>query len=170
MTMEPMSGPQRPRGWWYPYIFVGAFAVVLAVNAALYYFASSTFTGLFTDKAYEKGLAYNDALAAEEAQRRLGWTVEAEVTPGPAEAGRRPADLAVRFADRDGRPVGGLTVSALLRRPTQAGHDLRVELRSLGPGRYGAPVVLPLPGQWDLQVVATGGPADYRLNRRITLP
>ena len=39
-----MAKIRRP-GWWYPYIFVGAFGVVLLVNAALAYFATSSFTG-----------------------------------------------------------------------------------------------------------------------------
>ncbi|MGE5500712.1 MAG: FixH family protein, partial [Ignavibacteriales bacterium] len=45
-----MAAERRP-GWWYPYIFVAAFVVVVGVNAAMAYFASSTFTGLETDNA-----------------------------------------------------------------------------------------------------------------------
>lgn len=162
----------RPRGWWYPYIFVGGFAVVVLVNAALFYFASSTFTGLSTEGAYAKGLAYNTALTAAEAQRNLGWQADAAVVPAQAAAaGVHAADLTVAFRDRNGQPLAGLDVRAVLTRPTQAGHDVRIDLKALGDGHYGAPLALPMPGQWDLQVAAAdAGGASFQLSRRITLP
>lgn len=66
----------RKDGWWYPYIFVAGFAVVVTANLIMMYFATSSFTGLETKSAYERGNAYNAQIAAQEAQDRLGWTVD----------------------------------------------------------------------------------------------
>lgn len=162
---------RRP-GWWYPYVFAAAFGVVIAVNAALVYFATSTFTGLETEGAYEKGLAYNRTLAAAQAQRALGWTAAAEVGPAaaPAPEGQRSATLAVTFRDRAGAAIEGLAVRARLTRPTTAGFDREIRLEGRGDGRYAAAVVLPMPGQWDLSISAARADGEYQLNERVFLP
>lgn len=167
-----MNAGQRRPGWWYPHIFTAGFAVVIAVNAALVYFATSTFAGLETEGAYDKGLKYNQTLAAAEAQRALGWTATAEVGAVglPAQGSGRTATLTVTLRDRHGGALGGLDVRAALTRPTIAGHDREVRLDHLGGGRYGATVDLPMPGQWDLRVDAAGAAGTYRLAKRVMLP
>ena len=64
-----------PDGW-IPMIFVGGFLVIAAVNGVMIWLAVDTFTGIATERHYEKGLAYNQALAAAEVQAALGWTAE----------------------------------------------------------------------------------------------
>lgn len=163
-----MAKIRRP-GWWYPYIFVGAFGVVLLVNAALAYFATSSFTGLSTDNAYEKGRLYNRNLALAKAQAELGWTVETKVVAaGGADAVQ--ADFAVSYRDRDGRPVEGLAVHANLIRPTANGYDHRIDLAPLGDGRYGGVFPLPLIGVWDMDVVARGSGVAYEHTHRFVIP
>lgn len=167
-----MSARQRRPGWWYPHLFVAGFAVVIAVNAALVYFATSTFAGLETDGAYEKGLRYNQALAGDHAQRELGWTAAAEIAPAgtPTQDGGRAATLTVSVRDRAGSALDGLDVRVALTRPTTAGYDQEVRLEGRGEGRYAATVVLPKPGQWDVQVVAAGPAGTFQLTKRVMLP
>lgn len=169
-----MHGQRRPRGWWYPYIFVGGFGVVLAVNLTLLYFATSTFSGLQTEDPYEKGVAYNEALAAIDAQQQLGWEVALSVAPAadsPKGADEpRVANVVVSFHDREGRPLDDLDVRARLRRPTVAGFDRKVLLPRVGEARYGTTVELPLPGQWQVDVVALWGDVTYQSSERVFLP
>lgn len=162
-----MAEARKP-GWWYPYIFVAGFGVVVAVNGALAYFATSTFTGLWTQGAYDKGVAYNRNLAAAEAQQRLGWTVEMKVDPVGGDTPR--ARIAVSYLDRDGRPVEGLDVTAEFKRPTVAGHDFEAPLAAGGAGRYGTEIDLPLPGVWDLKVVALGTEHTHQHAQRFVIP
>jgi nitrogen fixation protein FixH len=163
---------QRPRGWWYPYIFVGGFLVVLAVNVVLMVFATSTFNGLETRHAWWEGNHYNAQIAAEDAQEALGWTVTFGSRSGP-EAGPAADGLPARFDldvhDRAGNPVDGLTVEAEVRRPTQEGYDRTVHLDPVGPGQYRTTVGLPLPGQWEVRLVASRGEDAYRLRERIVI-
>jgi nitrogen fixation protein FixH len=65
----------RPRGWWYPWIFVGFFFLTFAVNGALVFFALNTWTGLETQHYWERGTAYNAALDGARQQRERGWQV-----------------------------------------------------------------------------------------------
>ena len=167
-TTVTATASRRP-GWWYPYIFVGAFGVVVAVNMVMMYSAIHTFSGLETDQAYEKGLAYNKVLAMAEAQKKLGWTVEMEAAAMPAGA-THGADLHLAFRDKDGNPLSGLSVEAAFIRPTALGHDSTVQLPELGHGRYGAPVTLALAGQWEVHVTARQGAINYQLDKRIVVP
>lgn len=159
----------RQRGWWYPYIFVGGFLVVVAVNASMAYFATSTFSGISTDGAYQKGLAYNQNLAMARAQEALGWKVYTKVTP-VTDAQAIKANIAVSYLDRNGKPVEGLEVRARLVRPTAKGYDHELTLAPLGNGQYGGMFPLPLNGVWDMDMVATGPDVAYEHAQRFVIP
>lgn len=161
----------RPRGWWYPYIFVACFGVVLAVNGTLAYFATTTFTGLSTDNAYEKGRLYNQNLALAKAQDAMGWSVDSKIVPASTLDAAK-VDIAITYRDRDGKPVDGLTVTAAMVRPTIAGYDHEEPLPALDrPGTYGGVFALPLAGVWDVDVAAVGdGGIAYQHAQRIVIP
>ncbi|CAA7611903.1 FixH family protein [Magnetospirillum sp. UT-4] len=161
-------GKQRQPGWWYPYIFVGAFMVVIGVNATLAYFATSTFTGLAVTDAYEKGRLYNRNLALAKAQAELGWTVETEAKP--VAGGHARVEVAVSYRDRDGRPVEGLEVQAAMIRPTVKGYDHEIAFTTLAPGVYGGTFDLPLNGVWDMDVIALGPGVAYEHEKRFVVP
>jgi nitrogen fixation protein FixH len=162
-----MTGQRRPRRTltWGPWVFFAMFAVVFAANGMLVVFAFGSWTGLETRGAYEKGLAYNETLAAARAQAALGW--QAGITVAPAGAGR--IRLEATFRDRDGRPPRLTAVTASLIRPTHSGHDLVLPLAKLEDGRYGAEADLPLPGQWDIRVLAEYAGGSYQATRRVVV-
>ena len=126
------------------------FGLVIAVNGVFIVLALQSWSGLSTDDAYRRGLAYNETLRQAEAQRALGWQARAELTP--LADGR--ARLSVVFTDRADAPIDGLVIVGQLRRPSREGADRAVALTRQGPGRYGADVDLPLLGQWDLRLRA----------------
>ncbi|WP_404381321.1 FixH family protein [Caenispirillum salinarum] len=166
--MSMTGNTPRPSGWWYPYIFVAAFMVVVGVNGALAYFATSTFNGLETRNAYEKGRLYNQTLAEAEAQKALGWTVGLQAEQMTKDRpGDYPADLMISATGPDGEGLEGLEVFAEIRRPTQAGMDQEVRLTRRDTGRYGTKIVLPQPGQWEIRVLARKGDDTFRMYDRI---
>ena len=77
--------------------FIAFFGTIFLVNGTLIYEAISTHTGLVANEPYRKGLAYNERIAADERQARLGWTETLRGRP------RRPRDACAR---RAGRPRG----------------------------------------------------------------
>jgi len=101
----PEHDPRRSR--WIPWVFVGGMLLVLVVNLGMVAAALTTFTGVTTGRAYDKGRAYNHVLEEAARQDALGWraTVAMEA---------RTLHLAV--LDRAGQPVPGL-VAGVLRRP-----------------------------------------------------
>lgn len=161
----------RQRGWWYPWLFVAAFGVVIAVNGVMIKLAVDSFSGLDTAHPYERGLEYNDTLAAARAQEALGWQVDFNAMPVDRESTMgRPIAVEARFLDRGGRALTGLAVRARLVRPAATGHDVELILTERGGGRYAATTVLPLAGQWDLRIVAEGDDAGWQSSRRLLLP
>lgn len=165
---------QRERGWWYPWIFVVGMLVVVAVNVVMITLALDTFPGLETNDAYRQGIAYNQTIAAAEAQAARGWhlnlAVEPQVAAGEPGKAERTAAVTATFTDRDGQPIGGLQVETYFVRPTIAGSDVTAELDELGNGRYAATVAVPLPGQWDVRIHARRGDDTYQATHRIMMP
>ena len=77
----------QPSSRWIPWALCSIFAAFLLANGIMIYFAVASWTGVGTENAYERGLAYNQTLDAVRAQEALGWQVEAELQPlGDGEA------------------------------------------------------------------------------------
>lgn len=135
-----------------PWIFAAGMAVVVAVNGALIYFATTTWSGLSVERAYEKGLAYNRAIAAAARQEALGWQFAVRLK---SEAGQ--TRVMVDAVDRDGRPIEGLRIAATLARPVEAGMGRQLVLQPDGVGHYIASLERLRPGQWQTYLVVSRG-------------
>ncbi len=159
-----MSGTTS-RDSWIPKMFLAGFLVVIVANATMAGFAFSSWTGIATEDAYRKGLAYNATLHAARAQAAAGWQGDVAYTVGDAGRGR----LEFTLRDRAGRPAAVEEVRAAFVRPTHEGFDFEFVLPPLGPGRYAATVDLPLPGMWDIRIAATRGAETLRFEQRIVV-
>jgi len=164
MALSSAAQPNR-RALWIPGIFVLGFLIVIAVNGILIFTAISSFSGLETDSAYDKGLHYNQALAGAAANARTGWRAEPRVT---AKTGM-DRKLEIMVTDRDGKPVIGLMIEAHLVRPTNAGMDIALKLTDFGAGRYGATFAPEALGNWDLRLKASRGDIAWQQAQRIFL-
>ncbi|WP_298368414.1 FixH family protein [Azospirillum sp.] len=168
MTMTSSTGLRptrmpRQKGWYIPWIFVGLFLVVAAVNGVMIHFAFSSWTGLQTEEHFLKGIKYNQDLAGARAQAERGWQVNADFTS--TEPLKGLASLTLR--DKNGALLEGATVKIKLIRPTSVGHDVTMDLPYLGEGRYAAPVTLTLEGQWDMRVEIQHASGDYQNQKRV---
>ncbi len=125
---------------------ISFFVVVAAVNVVFINFAVRTFPGEKEEKSYLQGLNYNDRLAARAAQDALGWSASID----KAALAGGDVTIALSIVDRNGAPVSGLNVSAVLSRPASEVHDTVVSFRPIGRGEYEA--VAPAgAGAWDLE-------------------
>jgi nitrogen fixation protein FixH len=163
---SPSVTPNNPReALWIPAVFVGAMALVVAVNGVMVYFATSTFPGLDTSKAYVNGLAYNETLQDSAAAKALGWQGEASVVDGK---------LSVVVHDSHGQPVTGLQLHGAIVRPTTTvlDHPLQLTADPQQPGRYLTPLILPASGLWELRLATASGVDGvlWQWNERIMVP
>lgn len=144
--------------------FIAFFGVIFIANAIFLWLATDTFTGLSTENAYRKGIAYNDRLDRADAQRRLDW--RAATAFQSTGAGTGQFSLALETAD--GSPVVGRTVTAVFRRPVVEGIDFSTVLSMAEDGRYLADIAPPEPGQWDVRLeVSRPGSLPYLIETRI---
>ena len=122
-------------------IAVAAFAVILAANLAMLLAATGTFPGLVVKNSYVASQGWDRKTAA---QRALGWQAAADYGDGT---------LRVAMTGRDGAPVRGLSVVAVVGRPASADDDVRLDLAE-GAAGYAAPLVL-APGMWRVAITGT---------------
>lgn len=146
------TDPSRTgRGSWIPWIFVVAFLVIVLVNGTMIWIATATWTGIATNRSYDKGLTYNRNLEAAARQEALGWQAAIETGLVGEQEGR----LTLALSDKEGAPLGQAAVTVTFERPTHEGHDFTLPLTQTGRGVYAAAFELPLKGVWDLHLVAT---------------
>ncbi len=122
---------------------IAFFAVVFAVNIVFVVVATDTFTGLWTEDPYRKGLQYNETIDAYHAQQAAGWHYEVKLA-GEA--------LQVRVLDRQGKPVDALALEGRIGRPTTNAFDQPVRFAWQGPGLYTTAMPGLAPGQWDVSL------------------
>lgn len=151
--------PER-RSLWIPWVFVGAMALVVAVNGVLVVASIRTFSGVDIERPYERGRGYDAVLAEAARQDALGWRAELRL------ADARSLEIVVR--DREGRPVKG-QLEGLLRRPAEAG-EVALDPVAIAPGRWFAPIEARR-GQWDARLTLLGADgARFEIRQRIVLP
>jgi nitrogen fixation protein FixH len=145
---------------------VAFFGVMLIANAILLYLAVSTFSGGDVSNAYQKGLNYNEIVAAAKRQDERGWRSELAYE-------NQTRRLTLQIVDKFSAPITGLQVDARLGRPATDKEDRQVELNETGAGVYAATVDLG-PGQWVISVASAwereGGNSAYRVKQRLTVP
>lgn len=151
---------------WVPWAIVGGFALLTMALGGMTALAIHGFPGVWTERAYEKGLNYNHALKAAEEQKALGWRGELNAEVKDV----RNLEIAFRLKDAKGKPIEGARTRLLLTRPSDAALDLRASLEALDHGLYATTLALPVSGVWDMKVSATHGGKNYQTSKRIVVP
>jgi nitrogen fixation protein FixH len=153
-----LTRPARPfTGWHMLAVVLGFFGVIIGVNIVMAMVAVGSFPGLVVENSYVASQNYNELLASGRSQTAAGWRLELTTPRGVLEA---------TLADRDRPHRGGLTVTALVGRPSSTQADRVLDLTETGQ-LYRAPEPLP-PGQWDVDVEARReGELVFRELRRV---
>jgi len=150
---------------WIPWVIVGCFLVVIAVNGAFAYFALESDTGLVSEHPFELGNGYNRVLDMKAAEDALGWQGAATFSPTSGLSGSIVASL----NDAAGTPLDGLLVKAEVVRPIEPLPPQDVTLLSIGQGKYSAPITLLRRGQWELRITAERGADSYEFVSRVVV-
>jgi len=163
-TLAARALPRRSR--WIPWVFVGGFLLVVAVNATLIFFAVNSFTGLTTTEPYTKGLRFNEQIREAEVYEKLGWHVAARFSPIAA----RQGGIELRLTDRGGDAISDAEVSVEFSRPVEKDRDFTLTLRARGNGRYAAEAEFPLAGIWDVKYRTARGAETLKARDRVQVP
>lgn len=150
-----MSQTMQRRDRIIPWYFVMFFAVIALVNGVMIHLALKTHTGTVTEHPYEKGLAYNQVVAAEAKQESLGWNGAISYSKGL---------LHFSLYDKAKRQLVPQDAKAIITRPTQSGMDFTVMLKG-----ENTPVHFPAPGIWDVRVEAVASGQHYQQVKRVVI-
>ena len=143
MPLDPKPQGGRPlTGRKVLIIALAFFGVVLAANMAMLFAATGTFPGLVVKNSYVASQGFDSKTAA---QRALGWKASAVYADG---------SLMVTMTGRDGAPIPGLRLAAVVGRPASDRDDIALELAG-AEGSYAAPLTL-APGTWRVEITGTG--------------
>lgn len=145
-----------------PWLFVAGFALVIAVNGVMMWFAIGSFSGLYSDHARARGLHYNQVMAEQRARDSLGWTIE---TSWQADSHR----FTLTVLDGAGKPLDGAHVTVDLIRPAEKRAPLVVTMAAQGKGRFAAAVDLPARGNWDADIVVEADGHRFAVTKRLFL-
>lgn len=159
---ELQNRPSRPlTGRHILLMLVAFFGVIIGVNAIFITKAVSSFTGEDVKGSYRQGLEYNKTLQSRAAQADLGWRIKTNLVKtnlSTSDDGEHTYIL--RITDVKGRPLDGLSVEALFKRPTDLAEDQSVSFTDRGNGTYEARIKL-LRGQWTLKGMAIFGDVKF---------
>lgn len=150
------------RGRYIPWLFVAGFAIVFAVNATMIALAVGSFSGLYTPSPRDRGLHYNEILAAQQTRDALGWRIEATWRPDSDR-------LEIAVFDRAGQPLTGARIAVALVRPAEKGAVIGVAMAATEAGRHAGYVTLPARGNWDLDISVEQGGQKFAQTRRMFL-
>ena len=153
---------------WLIFSFIGFFGTMLIADSFLVYLSQTTWTGLSTTSAYEKGLAYNTALSQQEVQDASGWQHQASLKAAGSKAAPQ-VTINFSLSDQNQKAVQGATVIATVVRPTHEGYDQKIKLPLGADGVYSQTVDLPLIGLWEVRIKATHNGMVYQTNERVSV-
>ena len=133
-------------GWHMAAITISFFAVIIAVNLTMAVFASTSWTGLVVANSYVASQSFNRDAEIARQQQALGWQMNLVVDRSLAK---------IAMLDRDGLPLPGLDIRAVLQRPTDEAGDQVLKLRETEAGIYVADATIGS-GVWVADITAEG--------------
>jgi nitrogen fixation protein FixH len=136
------------------------FAVIIAVDTLFIVKAYRSFSGEVASNPYEAGLAFNRTLAQRQREEALGWSAVIERP--------EPGVVALRMADRAGRPLSTLSLTGTLERPATETGRQTLNFKPTGDGWYRA--AARLDGAWDLRATARNAQDQFEIESRLVAP
>ncbi|MEZ5843929.1 MAG: FixH family protein [Hyphomicrobiaceae bacterium] len=133
------DAPRRLTGWHVLGALVAFFGITIAVNVAFIYFAVTTFSGVETENAYKRGVAYNQQYEVVRREAALGWQGTLAVEGGVP---------VLTLVDKSGRPLSGMHLAAKVGRPSVDRFDRPLAFREPAAGRYIAETAPLAAGAW----------------------
>ncbi len=125
------------------------FGTVIGVNAVLFRFAITTFSGLEEKNAYMAGVSHDRQLAAARAQDQRAWKIDARLQR------LAPGRTLVGVERKDTGAQADLTVMARFEHPSDGRQDRELVLEQANASAWRGVLDLPA-GAWDLTIEMRG--------------
>lgn len=156
----------------WPIYLGGLLAMPIVASAVLVWVATRPDSPRPIGGYYEAARSWDADEATEEASRQLGWAARYELPADIPHFAGMPRPVDVRIADRDGKPVSGLSGRFLAIRPSDARLNQSGELTELPQqaGTYRTLVRLDEPGTWEFRIDARQQALRFVHAARVSVP
>jgi nitrogen fixation protein FixH len=160
MTLEEYN---KKRGRIVPYVIIAFFISFMTPVIGFAVLALKNAPSEVTTNAYEKGVAYNQIIEAEAAQKALGWEISHKVNPDPIHG----PILEISVTDKQGIGIDGLLGQARFIHPAKAGLDQQKQLKGGKNGNYSLALKDVKSGQWMVHITLAKG--NDQTQKRLSL-
>jgi nitrogen fixation protein FixH len=155
----PQTLDSPPTSSWIPWYIVLFFIILACVFAGFTYIAKKTHSGIVTEQAYEKGLAYNEIIAKADAQKKQDLSHEILIE------GRK---ITFSIKDRNGNDLAIKKATLWLYRPVRAQDDVIIPMQPLGASQT-ADLQKIKNGLWEARILATTENGAYQAVKKVVL-
>ena len=154
------SEESRPSDRFIPWYIAGFFVVLVSVLFVFAYLAIATDRGVVTQNAYQKGLRYNEIIAAAQQEAQLPWQAEIIVEQNI----NRESILKI--------VTDSLVheVHIWLVKPTQAGFDHHIIVTREDGAAFSTPLNSVRPGAWRVHATLSDGQRQKQFVQDIVVP
>lgn len=156
----------------WPIFLGGLLAMSIVASGVIVWVATRPDTPRPIKGYYEAARAWDADEAVEDASRQLGWSVRYDLPSDVPHFRGMPRPVDVRVADRDGRPVSGLSGQLFAIRPADTRLNQSGDLVALphAPGSYRTLVRIDAPGAWELRIDARQDTLRFVHAARLIVP
>lgn len=142
-----------------PWMIFSLVALFMLFDLGFIALAQKTFSGVYTDNYYQKGVDFDKINRSSIYQDKTGWKSEIMYNEDSRQ-------VSVRLHTANGEGVSGVRVQAKVIRPVTSKFDQILDMVEWSPGLYGAHLDLPENGQWEIRVKARFEGEEYISSRR----
>lgn len=151
------------RGTAWPIAIGAVLALTVAANVGVLYVADHDPSFVIEQDYYQKAVHYDDEMAQELRNRKLGW----QLTPTVAPLEPTGAALTVRLTDAHGVPLTGARVRVAAVWNARAAHVLDTTLSPRPDSEYAGRLTMRHAGAWELRFEAVRGGDRFTAVRRV---
>lgn len=141
-----------------PIAFLAFVILFMLLDFMFVYLAGATYTGVYTENYYQKGIDFDKINRQSVYNDKTGWLGEISYKDGY---------IAFTLRDNTGNLIKVEQVIAKVMRPTTHEFDQITKLDEVGIGKYQVRHEFDELGQWDIRVKARSGKDEYVTSRRI---
>jgi nitrogen fixation protein FixH len=141
--------------------------VILSANAVFIYLAFKSPPNLVVQDFYERGKHYEEAHKLMEKEKALGWTGVLMAPPATRVNQHQTYEVLLQGKNSVALELDSVTLNAY--RPSDAREDFSETMALTKPGTYSTDISFPLPGIWDVIVVAKHGEEEFLVTKRINI-
>jgi nitrogen fixation protein FixH len=142
-----------------PYLF-GLVAFFLCMDVLFIGVAVKTFSGVYTDNSYQKGLEFDKIHNQDIYDQKLGWKAKISFN-------KEFNQITLHLLDRLNFPIVGAKVQAKLMSPVTEVYDQGLFLNEVGEGVYKANFQPKVKGQLEVRIKAVAGKIEFITTERV---